>query len=239
MGNHAPDGGSGHDFDGSLPKPELRRRILARRSRLGVDVRARHDAGLLREVVRWVADSLADAPNPVVAAHVPIDTEPGATIGIDEAADAAIGTDEATDATIGTDAGSGFPDALLAALTERLPGVRLLLPVCPPGPPTALDWAEYTGELAPGKYGLPEPVGPLLGAGVIARAGVILVPGLAGDVAGMRMGRGAGYYDRSLAHATGRTALLLHPGEVLDAVPHDAHDLPVDAVLTADGQARR
>ena len=117
--------------------------------------------------------------------------------------------------------------------------MRLLLPVCPPGPPTALDWAEYTGELAPGKYGLPEPVGPLLGAGVIARAGVILVPGLAGDVAGMRMGRGAGYYDRSLAHATGRTALLLHPGEVLDAVPHDAHDLPVDAVLTADGQARR
>lgn len=219
MGNHAPDGGSGHDFDGSLPKPELRRRILARRSRLGVDARARHDGSLLREVVRWVADTLADAPNPVVAAHVPIDTEPGATIGID--------------------AGSGFPDALLAALTERLPGVRLLLPVCPPGPPTALDWAEYTGELAPGKYGLPEPVGPLLGAGVIARAGVILVPGLAGDVAGMRMGRGAGYYDRSLAHATGRTALLLHPGEVLDAVPHDAHDLPVDAVLTADGQARR
>ena len=219
MGNHAPDGGSGHDFDGSLPKPELRRRILARRSRLGVDARARHDGSLLREVVRWVADTLADAPNPVVAAHVPIDTEPGATIG--------------------TDAGSGFPAALLAALTERLPGVRLLLPVCPPGPPTALDWAEYTGELAPGKYGLPEPVGPLLGAGVIARAGVILVPGLAGDVAGMRMGRGAGYYDRSLAHATGRTALLLHPGEVLDAVPHDSHDLPVDAVLTADGQARR
>ena len=233
MGNRASAGELRHDFDGSfdgsLPKPELRRRILARRSRLGFDARARHDADLLREVVRWVADSLADVPDPVVAAHVPIDTEPGATIG---APDTFGGDEEA-------DAGSGFPDALLAALTERLPGVRLLLPVCPPGPPTALDWAEYTGDLEPGKYGLPEPVGPLLGAEAIGRANVILVPGLAGDVAGMRMGRGAGYYDRSLAHATGRTALLLHPDEVLDVVPHAPHDLPVDAVLTADGRARR
>lgn len=227
MGNHAPNGG----LDGSLPKPELRRKILARRSALGFDARARHDAALLREVVSWVTLSLADAPSPVVAAHVPIDTEPGASIGA-----RGDGMEAGKDGE--DDAGSGFPDALLAALGQRLPGVRLLLPVCPPGPPAALDWAEYTGELAPGKYGLPEPAGPRLGAGALARAGVILVPGLAGDVNGMRMGRGAGYYDRSLAHSTGRTALLLHPGEVLGHVPHDAHDLPVDAIITADGPAR-
>ena len=127
---------------------------------------------------------------------------------------------------------------MLAAI-NGMPPVRLLLPVCPPGSPAALHWAEYSdgstrGSLAPGKYGLPEPVGPRLAPEAIADAAVVIVPGVAADRTGMRMGRGAGYYDRSLAHATGAIAAILHPNEVVDAVPHDAHDLPVDAVITAD-----
>lgn len=198
---------------------------------MGRDARARDDAALLAVVVDWVAASLADGPppgapdrtgGPVVAAHVPIDTEPGATVDAPSARDA-------------DEPGAGFPDALLHALDERVPGVRLLLPVCPPGPPAALGWAVYRGQLAPGKFGLPEPVGRVLGPEAVGEADVVLVPGLAGDAAGMRMGRGAGYYDRTLSHATGKVALLLHPDEVIDSVPHDDHDLPVDAILTAKG----
>ena len=146
-----------------------------------------------------------------IAAHVPVDVEPGAT--------------------------SLTPDAFLSALAriDGMPPIRLLLPVCPPGPPAALQWAEYAaGSLEPGKYGLPEPTGTRLAPEAIAEAEIIVVPGVAANRSGMRMGRGAGYYDRSLAHATCLVAVILHPGELVDDVPHDAHDLPVDAVITAD-----
>ena len=39
---------------------------------------------------------------------------------------------------------------------------------------------------------------------------------------------------RLLFSRTGLVAVILHPGELVDDVPHDAHDLPVDAVITAD-----
>ena len=233
MGNGLEDGhggGSDHasgDVSGKAAKTALRRSLLAARAASDPALRAADDARLAARVVEWVMEWLeewgaaGESPPPIVtiAAHVPVDIEPGAT--------------------------SLTPDQLLDALAdvEGMPPVRLLLPVCPPGPPAALQWAEYSGgtdgsvvrgTLAPGKYGLPEPAGPRLGPETLAEADVIIVPGVAADRSGMRMGRGAGYYDRSLAHATGRVAAILHPNEVVDDVPHDAHDLPVHAVITAD-----
>lgn len=204
-------------------KSALRRSLLARRAASDPVRRESDDARLAARVTGWIASHTAGSTAPgstvgggiTIAAHVPVDVEPGAT--------------------------SLTPGRLLDSLAaiDGMPPVRLLLPVCPPGPPAALHWAEYSdgssrGSLAPGKYGLPEPVGPRLGPEAIADAAVVIVPGVAADQTGMRMGRGAGYYDRSLAHATGAVAAILHPNEVVDAVPHDAHDLPVDAVITAD-----
>lgn len=122
---------------------------------------------------------------------------------------------------------------LLDAL--RADGRRVLLPITLDD--MTLEWAEYTGadDLAPAGFGLLEPTGPRLGVGAIAEADAILAPALAVDRAGHRLGQGGGCYDRSLPLATGEVIAVVADDEVLDAVPTEPHDLPVDAVLTPSG----
>lgn len=117
-----------------------------------------------------------------------------------------------------------------APLLEALPGVRLLLPVlCDDGD---LDWAEHRvgGALQRTDGGLLEPVGPRLGRAAVADCDVVLLPALAVDRSGRRLGRGGGSYDRALPRATGLVVALLHDGELLEAVPAEPHDVPVPAV---------
>jgi 5-formyltetrahydrofolate cyclo-ligase len=96
-----------------------------------------------------------------------------------------------------------------------------------------LDWA--TGRLVPGPRGLLEPAGPRLGVDAVAGCDLVLVPALAVDAAGVRLGRGGGSYDRALRRATGRAVALLYDGELVDRLPAEAHDVPVDAVVTPSG----
>ena len=113
---------------------------------------------------------------------------------------------------------------------------RLLLPVLLPD--LDLDWAVFTGALAPGPRGLLEPTGPRLGVTGLTTADLVLVPALAVDRSGNRMGRGGGSYDRALARLTGarpRVLALLHEGELVDAVPAEPHDRPVHGVITPRG----
>jgi 5-formyltetrahydrofolate cyclo-ligase len=135
--------------------------------------------------------------------------------------------------------------ALLDALRTR--GVRVLLPALLPD--NDLDWGEYTGEdsLARVRHGgrmeLFEPAGERLGPDAVTRADVVLLPGVAVDGRGLRLGRGGGSYDRVLARlaaAGGRPALLvlLYDGEVVARVPAEPHDRPVDAVVTPSGVRR-
>jgi 5-formyltetrahydrofolate cyclo-ligase len=65
----------------------------------------------------------------------------------------------------------------------------------------------------------------------------VVVPALAVDRRGVRLGRGGGSYDRALARlAAGATAVaLLHDGELLDALPAEAHDRAVTAAVTPSG----
>ncbi|MBM4480575.1 5-formyltetrahydrofolate cyclo-ligase [Rhodococcus hoagii] len=88
------------------------------------------------------------------------------------------------------------------------PGLRVLLPVT--GEPGPLEWAEFTGAegLAAAGHGLQEPFGPVLPAGEVASASVIFVPALAVDERGTRLGRGAGFYDRTLGYADPGAALV-------------------------------
>ena len=125
--------------------------------------------------------------------------------------------------------GPGLP-SLLASLG------RLLLPVLLPD--NDLDWAPFGGALAPGRRGLREPPGPRLGVDAIRSADLILVPALAVDRRGMRLGRGGGSYDRvldRLAPAAPLVVALLHDGELVDEVPAEPHDRPVHGVLAPSG----
>ena len=87
--------------------------------------------------------------------------------------------------------------SLVYALWKR--GSYVLLPVLRPD--GDLDWASYEGpdSLVPGPRGLREPGEPPRGVAAVARADAVLVPALAVDRVGNRLGRGGGSYDRALA----------------------------------------
>jgi 5-formyltetrahydrofolate cyclo-ligase len=177
---------------------------------------------LTEDVVRATGDALAEralelpelARARTVAAYVSVGTEPGTL-------------------------------ALLEALRAR--DVRVLLPALLPD--NDLDWGEYNGPDSltriqhGGKMALFEPSGTRLGPAAVTGADVVLLPGLAVDALGMRLGRGGGSYDRVLARlerAQARPALvvLLYDTEVVARVPAEAHDRPVHAVVTPSGVRR-
>ena len=127
-------------------------------------------------------------------------------------------------ASVGTEPGTA---ALLAVLRDA--EVPVLLPVLLPD--GDLDWARDDGTLVPGRRGLPEPAGPRLGPAAVAGCSVVVVPALAVDRTGARLGRGGGSYDRALARASALVVAPLHPGDLLDELPTEPHDVPVDAVV--------
>src|SRR5207248_4794480 len=116
----------------------------------------------------------------------------------------------------------------------RKGGARVLLPVIPPTP-GPLEWAEYDGALVPGRLrGVLEPAGPRLGVRAVGEAGLVLVPALGVDRRGMRLGRGAGYYDRSLMFAAADALLLavVRDEELVDYLPGQPHDVRMSGALT-------
>lgn len=110
--------------------------------------------------------------------------------------------------------------------------VQVLLPVVTGAHP--LDWATYDGSLRTGQHKLLEPVGPRLGPAAIGSANLILIPALAISQSGIRLGRGAGHYDRSLPLAApgARLAGLVRDQEFVPRLPFDEHDVKMTAVLT-------
>lgn len=91
-----------------------------------------------------------------------------------------------------------------------------------------------------GKYGLMEPrISPGM-EGLRSGFDLVVVPGVAFDSMGRRLGRGYGYYDRFLADLAGSaiTIGLAFSRQLLPEVPLDAWDVPVDAVVTEDGVIR-
>jgi 5-formyltetrahydrofolate cyclo-ligase len=120
--------------------------------------------------------------------------------------------------------------SLIYGLWKR--GSYVILPLLLPD--GDLDWASYEGpdSLAPGPRGMLQPTEPVRGPATVARADVVLVPALAVDAAGNRLGRGGGSYDRALARVGGQvpTIALIYDGELLPSVPAEPHDRPVRAV---------
>jgi len=113
-------------------------------------------------------------------------------------------------------------------------GVRVLLPIVMPD--WSLDWAAYVGDdaLAEARYGLLEPTGPRLGAAAVAEADVVLVPALAVDPSGRRLGQGAGCYDRALTFVPSDSvilAIVFDDERLTDELPEEPHDRRVAGVL--------
>lgn len=156
-------------------------------------------------------------------------------------------------------------EPLEAELLEELTraGIAVLVPVVTGAAP--LDWVRYPAPLRPGPAGIAEPLGPRLGSGAVRTADVVLVPALAVADNGIRLGRGGGHYDRTLAlldlarlHPVRRdpgppeprppdldrpppgprTVAVLFDGELVPRLPSDRFDIPVDAVVTPGGGIR-
>ena len=212
-------------------KAALRSRLLAARAALSPEQRQDAALALAEQALTLLPTGplrSAGMP-PVVAGYVSVGAEPGTR-------------------------------ALLDALRAR--GARVLLPALLPD--NDLDWGDYRGpeHLVRAGRGLLEPDGDRLGPDAVGAAGLVLLPGLAVDRRGVRLGRGGGSYDRVLARLDrlarlerlarldrldsgdggdgdgrrrARLATLLYDAELLEGVPAEAHDRPVDAAVTPSG----
>ncbi|MEJ2855215.1 MULTISPECIES: 5-formyltetrahydrofolate cyclo-ligase [unclassified Saccharothrix] len=130
----------------------------------------------------------------------------------------------------------GEPGSVEMLDVLRSAGYRVLLPIVVGAAP--LDWAEYDGSVRPGPYGLREPAGVALGSSAIGSAALVLVPALAVDHRGVRLGRGGGHYDRSLPMARCPLVAVVRESEFVPSLPREEHDVLMDAVLTPSGLVR-
>ncbi|MCL6559079.1 MAG: 5-formyltetrahydrofolate cyclo-ligase [Firmicutes bacterium] len=92
---------------------------------------------------------------------------------------------------------------------------------------------RYPEDLETGAYGIQEPK-PFCPVAVPEELDLILVPGIAFDPQGFRLGSGEGYYDRFLPRARGISVGLAYSFQLQDTVFPEAHDWPVDFVITED-----
>lgn len=113
-------------------------------------------------------------------------------------------------------------------------GKTLALPRCEESGTLTARKITSPDRLAPGAYGIPEPeeTDEIVPPEAID---LILVPGVAFDRACFRLGQGGGYYDRFLKETSAVRAGICHDGALIERVPREAHDIPMDAVITPDG----
>jgi 5-formyltetrahydrofolate cyclo-ligase len=123
-------------------------------------------------------------------------------------------------------------DAIAAEAVRR--GITLVYPRCLDDRRLSLHAVDSLDRLLPGRYGIREPDADACPVHDVRAIDAALIPGLAWDRAGNRLGRGAGYYDRLLADPEWRgfrCGLFLSAQE-LASVPHDGWDARMEAIVT-------
>lgn len=118
------------------------------------------------------------------------------------------------------------------ALVTLHEGRRVVCPRALPG--ARLEHYEIgsLGDLEPGRFGLLEPRPDPARAVDPSMVELVLVPGIVFDREGFRLGFGGGYYDRFLAAIEAPSIGLAFALQLVDRVPRQAHDVPVDAIVT-------
>ncbi|HJD68196.1 MAG TPA: 5-formyltetrahydrofolate cyclo-ligase [Corynebacterium kroppenstedtii] len=208
-------------------KKAYRRRIRRMRRELPDATLRAWDEQLVAQLITAIDDIAAtlqrtDDEPLVIATYLPVGNEPGAhTPG-------------------------GFIPSLLAALDERIP-CRIVIPRVEDK--RQLSWHPWSPDsLVTTSFGIREPderSTPI----PFDTVDLAIVPALAYDVAGYRLGQGGGYYDCALAarrssrqssgqSSTFRTIGLVHPHEILPAVTHDDWDVQLTTVVTPLGRHR-
>ena len=126
-------------------------------------------------------------------------------------------------------------------LVDRLlrRGTRIFLPILRSD--MDLEWApvESVDELITSSYGLLEPTRPSLGTRGICEVDLILAPGLAVDLSGVRLGQGGGCYDRALTRVSAPVYVVVFDDEIVHWLPSESHDRRVDGTLTPSGGIAR
>jgi 5-formyltetrahydrofolate cyclo-ligase len=115
-------------------------------------------------------------------------------------------------------------------------GKRILLPVSRED--GLLDWAPYDGDDEEmDMLGMPAPTSELLGPIAINGVDLILVPAACVDRGGMRLGWGRGYFDKTLGSMEGCPPVyaVIFDDELVESVPRERHDMPVNGVVTPSG----
>lgn len=107
--------------------------------------------------------------------------------------------------------------------------IQVLLPVS--NQDGSLTWIHFEGDTELGIFGFAEPIGT---PGDLGAADLIFIPALAVDTQGQRLGKGKGFYDRALAELEeiAPVVAVVYEDEVLESVPREDHDHPIDAAVT-------
>ena len=93
-----------------------------------------------------------------------------------------------------------------------------------------LEWVAFDEDQARHPLGMNEPLGEAV---ELPEVDLMVVPALAADRTGQRLGRGRGFYDRALAKVNAKKVIVLvHDDELLDSIPAEAHDAAVQAICT-------
>jgi 5-formyltetrahydrofolate cyclo-ligase len=117
-----------------------------------------------------------------------------------------------------------------AALTA---GKVVLLPrfVAAKGTYEAVRVSHFERDCAPGKFGIAEPKAHCE-AFPLKTLDLALAPGLGFDLAGRRLGRGQGFYDRMLAQIAGAKCGVAFDSQIMGEIPAEAHDIHMNFILT-------
>ncbi|MCR4443072.1 MAG: 5-formyltetrahydrofolate cyclo-ligase [Peptococcaceae bacterium] len=128
----------------------------------------------------------------------------------------------------------GEVDTIPLIITAWQQQKRVVVPTCLPGRRLALSELRSLDELAAGTFGIPEPKAEFLRKVPPGQVDLALLPGVAFDLSGGRLGYGGGYYDRFLGSLRpGCPKIgLAYEFQLVSVLPAEEHDLPVDMVVT-------
>jgi 5-formyltetrahydrofolate cyclo-ligase len=109
-------------------------------------------------------------------------------------------------------------------------GKRVVLPKVQGRELALYEIADWDKDVAPGAWGIPEPreKRPVS----LDEIDLVLVPGVAFDGQGNRLGYGAGFYDKLLNAFTKTTVALAFEEQIISQVPAEPHDIPIKKIVT-------